>query len=726
MSPGSHSESQLPSVKELVVHTPDTGELAGESGPGPTGYWCTVRRHKGSVLLAAFLGVLAACLYTFPQTPLYQARAVLEWQGLNENFLNMRDVNPMTDAGNAYNPEYDIQTQVRILASRSLTDRVAGKLGLDRQPLVVNPGRLSSWGRSLGLAQADPAAEREAVLEKAARYLSVRAQPNTRLILISCDSTDPRLAAAFINTLVQEYTEQNLESRWKSTQKTGEWLARQMEDVKIKLEKSDESLQSYARASGLLFTSEKDNVAEQKLRQLQEELSRAQADRVAKQSRFETASGTAPESLPEVLDDGSLREYQSKLTELRRQLAELSSTFTPEHPRIKRVEAQVAALEGSLEKERSNIVRRIRNDFEAAQRREQLLASDYAGQAGLVSEQAEKVTHYQTLKREVDINRQLYESMLQRVKEAGVASALRASNIRIVDSARPPKAPYKPNVAMNSLVGLLAGFLAGAAVVVVRERTSRSLKEPGDTQFYLSLPELGAIPKLGPGVFSRLLDRRGSGAKDLVPATWERQKPGSAECFRAVVTSVLFAGQSRVIALSSPNPGEGKTTLAANLAIALAETRRRVLLIDGNLREPSLHEVFGLDNSAGLATILAGAAPASASDGLAKATRIPGLHVLPSGCSPESAPTLLYSPHLAELLEAARTQFDTVLIDTPPVLRVPDARVLGRLADTVILVVRADRTSRDTAVLACQRFTEDGTRVLGTILNAWDGPRILR
>jgi polysaccharide biosynthesis transport protein len=711
--------------RDLMVQTPlRAGEPFEEPGPG-LGYWHTVRRHKGSVLLAAFLGVLAACLYSFPQTPIYQARAILEWQGFNENFLNMRDVNPMTDAGNAYNPEYDIQTQVRILVSRSLTDRVAGKLDLGRRPLVVDQGRVASWSRSLGITHADPAAERETALGTASQYLSVRAQPNTRLIMISCDSTDPRLAADFINTLVQEYTEQNLESRWKATQKTGDWLALQMEDVKIKLEKSDAGLQGYARASGLLFTSEEDNVAEARLRQLQEELSKAQADRVMKQSRSETASGAAPDSLAEVLDDGSLRDYQSKLTDLGRQLAELSSSFTPQHPRVRRVVAQMAALEASLDKERSNIVRRIQNDFEEARRREQLLDAEYTGQARLVSEQAEKVAHYQILKREVDINRQLYESMLQRVKEAGVASALRASNIRIVDPARPPKAPYRPNVAMNSLVGLLVGLLAGAAVVVMRDRNDRSLQEPGDAQLYLNVPELGVIPNLQTGTMSRFRSR--TAVKDLALSTWERQPSGSAESFRAVLTSVLFAGQdsgqSRVIALSSPNPGEGKTTVAANLAIALAEIHQRVLLIDGDLRTPGLHEVFGLENSTGLATILSGATSGFSPDALLKATRIPGLHVLPSGCSPESAPALLHSPRLAQFLAAARPQFDTILIDTPPMLRMPDARVFGRLAGAVILVLRANRTSRDTAALACRRFTEDGTLVLGTILNDWDGAR---
>ena len=194
-------------------------------------------------------------------------------------------------------------------------------------------------------------------------------------------------------------------------------------------------------------------MAEEKLRQLQEELSRAQAERAARQSKYELASTAPPESLPEVLDDKTLEEYQVKLTDLRRQLAELSSSLTPAHPAVKKVQAQVSTLESALEKERANVVQRIRNEFESAQRRENLIAANYAAQARLISEQAAKVAHYNILKREVDTNRQLYDSLLRDVQEAGVSSALRPSNIRVVDTAQPPMRPYRPSLVLNSAAG---------------------------------------------------------------------------------------------------------------------------------------------------------------------------------------------------------------------------------------------------------------------------------
>jgi len=722
-----------PPLRDLALRAPDPEAPFGrrdgygysssehvEPGFGPAEYWRTLRRRKGTVLLAAVLGLIGACLYTLPQTPVYQARAVLEWQGLNENFLNMRAVNLVPDAGNASSPEYDIQTQVRILESASLIERVSAKLDLSHRPLSVKRDRFSAWRRILGLAAPNPGGGE--ALDMAAGNLKVRSQPNTRLILVSCDSTDPRLAAEFVTTLIAEYVEQNLESRWKTTENTGEWLAHQMEDVKIKLEKSDEALQAYARASGLVFASDKDSVAEQRLRELQEELSRAEADRVAKQSKYETALHAAPESLPEVIDDGSLQEYQSKLAELRRQMAELSSSLTAQHPKVRKVQAQISALDAALEKERTNIVHRILNDFEAAQRREQLLASEYSAQARLVSDQADKVTHYNILKREVDSNRQLHEAMLQRVKEAGVASALKASNVRVVDPAKAPRAPYKPDVGTNSLLGMLSGFLAGAAFVVMRERGDHNLRQPGDAQTCLGVPELGVVPSGATGLRRRWASRRA--ASDFALVTWEHGLTPIAESFRAVVASVILAGENgsrpRVVVVSSPNAGEGKTTVAVNLAIALSEINQRVLLIDADLRKPSLHEIFCLDNQVGLTGILTGRTSAWASSAAVETTHIAGLSVLPCGCSPDRAPKLLYSPRLGELLRSVRLQFDTVLIDTPPVLPMPDARVIARLADSVVLVVRANRTTREAAGAACQRFADDGTGVLGSVLNDWN------
>ncbi|HEX8984142.1 MAG TPA: polysaccharide biosynthesis tyrosine autokinase [Bryobacteraceae bacterium] len=697
-------------------------------------YGRILRRRKGALLLLTCVGGISACLFTLPQTPLFQARTSIEVQGLNENFLNLRDVNPTTEAGALSLPEYDVQTQIRVLQSRTLAERVIAKLDLDHRPLATDPDRIAAWRRALGLAETPSG--RAAALRMAASNLKVRGQPNTRLIEITCDSTDPRLAAAFLNTLTRELTEQNLESRWKTTETTGEWLARQMQGVRIKLEKSEDQLQDYARSAGLLFTSEKDNVAEDKLKQLQDELSKAQADRVARQSKHEMASQAAPASLPDVVDDDSLRGSQSKLTDLRRQLAELASTFTAAHPKVQRVQAQIASLETSLAAERANILRRIRNDFEAARRREELLAADYAAQAQLVGDQAGNVAHYNILKREVDTNRQLYDSMLQRVKEAGVAAALRAGNIRVIDRAFPPAVPYKPNLVHNTLAGLLVGFFSGIVLLIARDRADRTLQEPGDAAFYTGVPELGVIPsarrvsrrRLPAG--SRLLGKLRAAPEPVELTVWPRRPSALSESFRTAIASLMFTApereRPRVLVLSSAAPGEGKTTVAANLAVALAEIGYRVLAIDADLRKPGLHALFGCDNTQGLADLLRLQEPIGDFGGLLRLTAVPGLAVLPGGRANFDEAALLYSERLREVLALAGRNYDAVLVDTPPMAAMADARVIARHADSVVLVARAGRTTRDSLLSASKRFLGDGARVAGAILNDWDPRRASR
>lgn len=717
-------------------------EVFEEPGPGLLPEYLQILcRRKGTLILIVSLGMLASLLFTLPQTPVYQARGSIEIQNLNQNFLNARNVSPTADDGASDAPGSDLQTQAKILQSESLLDRVVAKLDLGKKLFPDQGiGRLSAWRKALGLPEGKQASSREQILALVSKNLKVSTEANTRLVEIRYDSTDPQLAADFVNTLTAEFVQQNLESHWKTSQQTGEWLTRQMQDVRIKLEKSDDALQSYAQASGLLFTSEKDNVADEKLRQLQEELSKAHADRVTSQSKYELASTASPESLPEVLDDATLKDYQIKLTDLRRQLAEISSSLTPAHPAVKKVQAQVTTLELALEKERTNIIQRIRNEFESAQRREHMLAANYASQAALMSEQAAKVTHYNILKREVDTNRQLYDSMLQNVQQAGMTSALGASNIRVVDSAEPPTRPYKPSVPLNSALGLLAGAFFGIAFVVVQERADRSIQGPGDTSLYLDVPELGAIPSARAGLNrlpayyqnGKALENKKSqnGKQSQVELITSSTKPSLiADSFRATITSILYSGENgdrpRVIVITSANPGEGKTTVASNLALALAEIgpsvlMQSVLLIDGDLRRPRLHEIFGVPNRWGLTELLEGKTPPNGCEGMVYKTGFKNLNLLPAGSSTVNVAALLHSPRAQELLKRMREEFHTVIIDTPPMMHMPDARILGRFADGVVLVVRSAHTMRDAAAAANQRLTDDGTRVLGTILNQWD------
>ena len=712
-------------------------DKAPESGLAE--YWKVVVRHRGTVALVCVLGGAVGFLLTLPQTPVYRAHTTMEVQGVNDNFLNFKDVNPTTAGG--LDPSNDILTQVKLIESQSLRERVIDKMKQHPPVIEMTLGndRLTAWKKALRLHSGEPP-KWDAALGMAAGSLAVRASGTTRIIDISSESTDPAVAAEFANTLVNEFIEQDLESRLTSTGRTSEWLSRQLDDLKIKLEKSEDQLQAYAAAVGLQLagaeskTGERENIANSKLKELQTEMLSAEGERVKTQSRYELISSAPVDSLPQVLDDKSLQTYQEKLADLRRQRAELATTFTPGNPKVLRVQAQIDEVESALKRERSNVVSRIKNEYEAAVRRETLLANDYNAQFKLVNGQAGKTIHYDILKREADTNHQIYEAMLQKVKEAGIASAMRSSNYRIIDPAKAPGGPYKPNVTQSSMMGTLGGFILGVLFVLVRERADRSLQQPGDAAHFLNVPELGVIPSDTAGSAARLYSGRESSTsiipsasdfEDVALATFKRRPSLLAESFHDTLTSILFSGQNgiqaRVIALTSASPSEGKTTVTANLAAALADINQRVLLIDADMRRPRMHHVFAVSNDEGLSTLLKDQAPISSRPGspIVVETEVPGLCVMTSGPAVSNASNLLYSPRFAELLRAARSDFDYILIDTPPMLQIADARIIAQQCDTVIMVVRAGKTTRDAAKAARQKFLQDGTPVLGVILNDW-------
>src|SRR5581483_666441 len=335
-------------------------------------YWRMLRRKKGTLTFVAGLGTVAGFLVTVPQTPVYQAKTSIEIMGLNQNFLNVKESSPINEGGTS--PDLmDIQTQVTVLRSDALTDRVLAQLGGAASSDAAT-GRIPAWRKLLHLPDPAPLSPPEQILEYIKKHFEVSARPNTRVIQVSADSPDPRLAAEFANTLANEFIEQNLEARVNTTERTGTFLSKQLEDMRVRLERSESQLQEYARAAGLLFVAEdKSNVSQDKLLEVQKDLSNARTDRIAKQSRWEMANSSPAEALPDILNDPTLRDYQTKLTALERQSAELRQVYTPEHAKVKRIQAQIATLQVALGRTRSDILKRIKNEYDEAQRREMLL-----------------------------------------------------------------------------------------------------------------------------------------------------------------------------------------------------------------------------------------------------------------------------------------------------------------------------------------------------------------
>lgn len=745
------SPAALPAAHQPAAIDPYPTQTIDVPGPGLKRdyagfleYWQMVRRHKATVVVVAFAGALLGFLVTLSSPRLYQARASLEIQSLNEEFLNLKSVNPVSESGSYYGS--DIQTQVKIIQSRTLVSRVAAKVAaVDRPAHLDPPDRLGLWRQALKISPPDQDAIWAQALGVAAGSVRARGSDANRIVDVTCDSTHPQLAADFCNALTKEFIDQSLEARWESTEYTGQWLSRQLQDLKIKLEKQEGELQSYARAKRLVLTGEgkdKTDVNERRLADLQTELSAAQAERFRKQSRYEMASSSPAESLPDVLDDPALKTTQQSMAELQAKVAQLLVTFTPKHAEVRRVQVQIESLQKTLERAQTNAVTRIRKDFEAAERREALLQKAYESQTRLVSGQAEETSHYNLLKRDVDSTRQLYETLQQRLKEASIAAAMKASNVRIVDSAITPAAAYKPDVTQRAVFGLLLGLVAGIGIAVMRERADRTLQDPGDVSYYLGVPELGVVPldedsavvrarhvRALPGG-TRVLARREPNAGDAVPAvetiSWFQKKSLVAESFRTTLTSILFSRRGgdrpRLLVLTSASPKEGKTTVVSNLSIALAEIGHRTLVIDADMRRPRLHTVFNVSNTTGLSDLLVDRAPITPERlrRVCADTAMNGLSLLTAGGSRRNVSSLLHSDRLGELLRVARETFDTVVVDTPPMVNMADARIIARYSDGLLLVVRSGSTTRDAALLAMARFADDGIPVLGTILNGWN------
>jgi succinoglycan biosynthesis transport protein ExoP len=712
-------------------------------------YFQIIRNNFGWICLLGLIGLAAGCLFASLQRPLYEARTVLDIRSLNENFLTRES--SATGTTESVLPEAYIQTEIKILQSDSVRKRALDKLAAPMQQ--PTPKLETPWWRSMLGFLGPPSLSYADLVSDAGHRVKVRAVGNTRIVEVLCDAQDGQLAASLCNTLAREYTENNMESRVQSTKETSDWLQSQLDDVRKRLTKAENDLKDAGKTTDFGFTSETaESPAQEKLRVLQSELSRIQDERIMKESNYAVALSRDANSLPLDMDAGPIREYRLKLVELKRQLSEMSATMTPQHYRVRELTMQIAEVERALQNERNGLVTRLKSDLDASLRRESMLSAAYDKQSALVSQRDDKAVRYNMIKHDVDSERRLYETLLQKVGEVGLAAAMRTSTITIVDPAVAPLKPYSPNMLASAAVGCFGGSALGLVFALFRVRSDRTLRSPGESPMYLQLRELGVIPSVRGRGF-RLRARRSANALSLVSskagnafasrertgtslliprlstrsialATWLRV-PEIAEAFFGTMNSLLLAPKDesdwdiQVIVTTSPEVGDGKTTVASNLAIALAQTGRRVVLVDGDLRKPRLHTIFEKAAHNGLAALLDGTEPLKDCplEKLVSDTHIQNLYLIPTKPVHEGISSKLHSFRMRLLLARLREEFDAVIIDSPPMLNISDARVLGWLADGVLLVFRARKTTKDLALAVQDCLLQDGVRVLGSVLN---------
>ena len=720
------------------------GDGMGQEISTPLDIENLARRYWLLLLALVCLGALGGVASVVLSSPVYKARLLLEVQSVNEAWIKNSIGGTSFEAN-----DVNIQTQINILKAGTFVKRGAERLQAEIVPLAPTGRDLFSRLRQrIRPVTKDPIESSRQGLNVAMATFDARPVNKTRLIELMCESTSPDVAAQFLNAMAAEFVEDNSQSRMQSSQKTSEWLSAQIEETKTNLRDAEERLREFVQASGNLFVGpESPTLADTELSQAKSKLADVQAQRIAAQTRYELSQKNPPDALAEVQNDGALRGFQNQLTTLRQERAALTVTLTPKHEKVQRVDAQIAQLEQTIQQQRDGIVKKIRDDYESLLRTERRQAEYYHEKSQLVSGEAGKAAQYNSLKREVETLRTSYQSLLSQANQAGLSSSVPLSPIRVVEPSTPSPTPYKPQPFINILLGTMLGLAGTVGFVFLRERTDRSVGAPGSIRTYLQTPELGVIPSLaalessgakllsdgqslGDNGHTISITEGGEDEKDnkkeAALELWANGPSFIAESFRGTLASILRAqGQGktqRAILITSPGPGEGKTTVVHHLGIALAETGRKILLVDADFRRPHLHKRFHLANDHSLIDLISDEKPLTecAPEYWGQSTGIAGLSVLPNRPTDNNVARALYSPRLRAIFQKLRDMYDMVLVDAPPVLHLADARIVAPLTDAAILVLRSGVTERRSAMAAYRRMREDGLFLLGTILTGWN------
>jgi exopolysaccharide transport family protein len=680
-------------------------------------------------LAIVFGGSLIATLRT---TPIYDAVGSI---AINKPDPMLQSLRENGAAEDYYYDPTDLDTEVRILRSDLLALQVVKQLNLDHQPQFGGNGQTSSNSLELTTDALQPDSPRaDAILAAFKSNLRVILEPNTRIIDIHFRSPNKELAARVVNTVANTYIEQNFKTRFESTMQASDWLSRQLVDLQMKVETSQEKLVKYQKDHQILGIDDKQNITTAKLDELNKELTAAESERMQKESVYRLAEEGDSQSAAAVaqsasqnkssdMSSGLLEKLQEQKSDVQIQIAQLSTQFGPAYPKVAQLNNQIREIDAEIQAEMKKVASRLRGDYLAALQRENMLRAALEEQKQQENKLNESAIEYSFLKRDFETNRTLYEGLLQKLKEAGITAGLRSNNIREVDIARTPAAPAEPNVPRNLGFGLMLGLTTGIGLAFVLEGMDNTVRTPEQAQFISGLPSLGMIPHGSRNnVENNPRSLSVASSKEAVELiTQSRPQSQMSEAYRALRTSLLLTSVGappKVILITSALPQEGKTTTSINTATVLAQKGTRVLLIDADLRRPSIHKTLGIGPRIGLSNVLTGGA--TLQEATFRSSLLPNLFILPAGTPPPNPAELLASAQMIEILSSLRDHFDHIVVDTPPTLSVTDAVVLSPYADAVVLVIRCGQTTKPALRRSREILMQVNARVSGVLLNAVD------
>jgi capsular exopolysaccharide synthesis family protein len=708
--------------------------VAPEDVPHLLDYWEIILKRRWLVLTCALVVFTTVAIGTLKEKPVYEGKVLLEIDPEPPSVVNFKEV---VSLGQQSDFEAYQDTQFKIIQSRTMAEKVVKDLKLYTNPEFIRDrflfglieGAVPPLPRNIELGPPDPSSPlfRNAVghLEGGIGVDPVR---RSNLVEITFDSTDPRVAAQVANKLADDYILHNLDLRYEDTTKASAWLKDRLSDMKIKVEKADDALAQYARENGIIFISDKVTLVNANLGQIQSQLLAARSDRLAREALYDQVQSGHIETLPGIVDSSVIQGLMQKKADLERTYDEMSVNFKPDYPKVVQIKKQMDAIDKQIEQQKKTTAKSIIDQYTTALGREKKLEEALTDAKDQVNDLAEKTIQYNILKREADSNHELFDGLLQRMKEANISAGLSASNIRVVDPADVPQDSVKPRIMLNLAVGLLLGLGLGIGLAFFQEYLDKTLKTPDDVERLLRLPSLGVLPRFTIG------DGKGAnnGDEALVPLTLHGQhalapgiqtSPQAAEAFRSLRTSVLLSASPvpRLILLTSALPSEGKTTTVVNLAATLAALGNKVVVVDCDMRRPACHRATGVENNPGFVQCLTGRIDVK--DALLPVPGVQNLSVVPCGPIPPNPAEVLSSPLCADLLRRLRNEFEYVLVDSPPLLSVADSRILATLVDAVVLVARAHSTPYDIVRRARTLLYGSGARILGVALNDLDVER---
>ena len=684
-------------------------------------YLLILRKHQWLILSFLLAVVTIVSIATFKMQPVYVATERIEIDRENSNVLPFQGTDSydfMMDLDNY------IETQSKILTSETLALQTIRNSGLANNPDFSGDGGTSDAIASGSLENKKRPPELGAFLGS----LSVKRVPNSRLLDVTFESTNPNLAAQVVNRHVENFMQQNFKSHYDSTMQAMTWLQDQLNDLKAKVEKSEAARIDYERKNQIWEVDDKQNVTTQRFSDLNKELTDAQSDRMRKQSLYEFAKSGNVDAVPALKQDAILTDLIKRKGDAESQYTDALNQYGPNYPKVQRIQASLKQIDKQIQDEEQGVIAQMKSDFLAAQQREELLMRALDQQKVDVNEMAEKMVQYNILKREAEANKAMYDGLLTKMKEAGITSGLRSSNIRVIDPAMVPTTPARPAKARNIALAFLVGLVGGIGLALLREYLDNTVKTPDDIENLARLPSLAVVPAFtdgnGTGRKSKLLGASSNGHEKKVELVAQHlPKSQMSEAFRALRTSLLLSQAEhppQVILVTSALPREGKTTAAANLAVTLAQLGDRTLLIDADLRKPGVGRVLNLTEGkyAGLSSYLAGVSSLDLVS--VPHPAIPNLVAIPTGPLPPNPADLLSSHKLADAIAELRKKYKFIVIDSPPVMAATDAVILSVQTDGVLLVVRSGETPKEAFTRTRDLLTSVKCRLLGVVLNAVD------